>query len=389
MPASQLRFRALDGFRGVCALMVALYHWPVISHLTGPRFFLPNAQMLMDFFFVMSGFIIAASYGEQLTGWTDFRGFAMRRFARLWPLHAAVLAVFVAIELAKALLAPHAGKLPPFTATHSPQAIVTNLLLIHSLHVHRMLTWNAPSWTVSVEFCTYLVFGAFTVLAPKWRDAWSAAMALAGFLGVVFIARQLAATYDYGLFRCFYGFFSGVLTWRLWSAGAWKPQWGPRLATLLEAFSVIGVFAYITVLGGPPGGFAGPLVFSLFIWLWASERGWVTALLARPGFVRLGEISYSVYLVHYLIIVVIGLALRTIGLLAHIDYTAFGVSGVEDITFIRLGPPWVADVVTAAYLTLVVAVAGWTYRWIEQPGRKLFAPAKPRARERLAPLSQT
>ena len=113
-----MRFRALDGFRGLCALVVCLFHFPVYSHLMAPAFFLPNAQMLLDFFFVMSGFIIAASYGDKLKRWKDVETFAIRRFARLWPLHAAVLAGFVIVELAKLVFAPHAGLNP---AVHRPQ----------------------------------------------------------------------------------------------------------------------------------------------------------------------------------------------------------------------------------------------------------------------------
>jgi peptidoglycan/LPS O-acetylase OafA/YrhL len=369
LSAKSLRFRALDGFRGFCALLVALYHWPVVSHLTGPRYFLPNAQMMMDFFFVFSGFIIAGSYGDRLDNWTDLRAFVARRFARLWPLHAAVLAAFVVIELAKALIAPHAGIRPPFTGAHSPGAIVSNLLMVQSLHVHDMLTWNAPSWTVSVEFYTYLLFGGLTVLAARWRDVWSLALACMGFIGIVCVARQLAATYDFGLFRCF----CGVLTWRLWNAEIFKPRWSARVATVVETFSLVGVFAYIALLGGDPGGYAGPLIFSLFVWLWAWENGQVTALLARSAFVRLGEISYSIYLTHYLIIVVAGLLLRAIGIMAHIDYAAHGVSGVETVNFIRFRAFWFADAVTAIYLGVVVVFAGCTYRWIEQPSRKLFS----------------
>ena len=99
-----MRFRALDGFRGLCALLVALYHLPIYNHLLGPQFFLPNAQMLMDFFFVLSGFLICSAYGERLKAWSDVLSFAQARFARLWPLHVAMLAVFVVIEVAKAAL---------------------------------------------------------------------------------------------------------------------------------------------------------------------------------------------------------------------------------------------------------------------------------------------
>jgi peptidoglycan/LPS O-acetylase OafA/YrhL len=367
-----MRFRALDGFRGVCALLVALYHLPLYSHVTGPIFFLPNAQMLLDFFFVASGFLISGAYGAKLTTWGDFGQFAIRRFGRLWPLHAAVLAAFVAIEAAEALFAPHAGVSPVFTGPHIPGAILTNLLLIHSLHVHPMLTWNAPSWTVSVEFYTYLIYAGLVLTWPKRPLVSAVLMAAVGAAGVIFVARQLAATYDFGVFRCFYGFFVGVLTFSVWKAAPLKLSSHPRVAAAVEVGATLGVFAYIALIGGPPFGFAGPLVFALFIWIYAAEQGPVTRVFSCKPLVWLGEISYSIYLVHYLIIIVIDLVLRALEKYAHINFEALGMHGLDTAWFVRMPSLWAADPIVLVYLVLVVLTASQTYRFIEQPGRALI-----------------
>jgi peptidoglycan/LPS O-acetylase OafA/YrhL len=391
-----MRFRALDGFRGLCALMVALYHFPVETHLTGRVFFLPHAQMLMDFFFVFSGFLIAGAYGERLKGWGDVARFARGRVARLWPLHAVTLGVLVALELAKAALAPGAGLQPPFTGAHAPAAILTNLLMIHSLHLHPMLTWNAPSWTVSVEIVAYLAFAVLTILLPRRRLAVAAGMALMGALGVALIARKLDANYDFGLFRCFYGFFCGVLTARLWRARPFPAAAGRGVATLVEAAAMLGVFAYITFLGGPPFGFAGPLVFSGFIWLYASERGGVTRSLSAGPLVRLGEISYSIYLIHFPIVVLTTVSLRSAERLLHVRLADFGYAGLDAMTFLSGPSTWILDGAMLAYLAVVIAAATQTHRLIEVPGRKLFDGLKAvrwprfgRARSKGAPAAAT
>jgi len=290
---------------------------------------------------------------------------------------------FVAIELSKALIAPGAGRTPPFTGPHTPESIVTNLLMLHSLHLHSQLTWNAPSWTVSVEFYTYLVFAALVISWPRRPILTAAIMAVVGAVGVMFVARSLSATFDFGLFRCFYGFFVGVLTWKVWRAAPMPPL-GPRLATLVEAAMTIGVFVYIALIGGPPFGYAGPLVFALFIWIYASEQGQVTRLFSARPLVWLGEISYSIYLVHFLIIVMIGLALRSLEKVAHLNYATVGLAGLDDGWFIRLKSLWAMDPFVALYLVVVIAAASQTYRFIEQPGRALIkprrrAPAKPEA----------
>jgi peptidoglycan/LPS O-acetylase OafA/YrhL len=373
-----MRFRALDGFRGLCALLVALYHLPIYSHLLGPRFFLPNAQMLMDFFFVLSGFLISCAYGDKLKTWNDVGHFAQARFARLWPLHAAMLLVFVSIEMAKAVFAPHLGVQPPFSGAKPVEAIFTNLLLLHSLHLHPMLTWNAPSWTVSVEFYTYLLFAALTVLWPKRAILNAAVMALIGALGVSLVAHKLDATYDYGLFRCFFGFFCGVLTWRLWTASPLVLTGRRALATGLEVFATAGVFAYIALLGGAPFGYAGPLIFSAFIWLYASEQGAVTRGMAFAPLVRLGEMSYSIYLVHFPIIVAITLSLRLFEHWSGVNFERLGFAGIDQMSFVYGPNKWVMDGVMLVYLALVIAVATQTFKYIEEPGRKLFSPARKR-----------
>jgi peptidoglycan/LPS O-acetylase OafA/YrhL len=74
---------------------------------------------------VLSGFVITYSYGDRLKTFDDLRAFAIRRFGRLWPLHAVVLLAFLAAEGAKAVLAARGASfyLPPFSGTNSLDTI--------------------------------------------------------------------------------------------------------------------------------------------------------------------------------------------------------------------------------------------------------------------------
>jgi len=367
-----MRFRALDGFRGLCALLVALYHVPICNHLLGVRFFLPHAQMLMDFFFVLSGFLIAGAYGERLKDGGDVRSFALSRFARLWPLHAAMLGVFVALEASKAVLAPHAGLIAPFSGARPAEGILTNLFLLQSLHLHDMLTWNAPSWTVSVEFWTYLLFAGLTVLLPRRQLMIGLVMATVGGLGVALIAHKLDASYDWGVFRCFYGFFTGVVTWQVFKAAPLRLQGRPVLAALIEVGALVGVFAYMSVLGGWPTGLIGPIIFAGFVWLFAAEQGIATRALSARPLLRLGELSYSIYLVHYPLIMTTAVGLRLFQHMTGVSFAAYGFTGLDQMSFIHGPSLWVMDGVMVGYLAVVVGVATLTWRFIEEPGRKLF-----------------
>src|SRR5215469_11877968 len=116
------RFAALDGWRGICALLVALHHlsanghfyaWPLVR----------NAWLFVDFFFVLSGFVIAYAYGGRLSDAHAIKDFALRRLFRLWPLHVAVLMALIGLELYR--LASTGGG---FTGERTPFAVLTNLL---------------------------------------------------------------------------------------------------------------------------------------------------------------------------------------------------------------------------------------------------------------------
>jgi len=100
------RFRALDGLRGVAALLVVLLHveWP--NHLTNNRF-VQHGYIAVDLFFILSGLVISSNYLTRITTLGDAKKFLGLRLFRLYPLHLAVLVAFVGLECAK-LAAQHA-----------------------------------------------------------------------------------------------------------------------------------------------------------------------------------------------------------------------------------------------------------------------------------------
>src|SRR3546814_7076460 len=131
------RFDALDSWRGICALAVALFHFPVLGVRAFPL--VSHAYVFVDFFFVLSGFVIAYGSEQKLAAGGDRWRFILKRFGRLWPLHVAVLALFVAVAIVRGQV--NADE------RHSVAAIFTNLAMIQGLGVHSDLTWNGPSWS--------------------------------------------------------------------------------------------------------------------------------------------------------------------------------------------------------------------------------------------------
>ena len=121
-----------------------------------------NGYVWVDFFFILSGFVMTHVYrssfvdGRGIAGYREFLG---ARLARVYPLHFAMLMMLVGLELAKlaVMLTGRAVENEPFTERHSFDALVTNLLLIHSWNLHDDVTWNPPSWSISAEWAVYLV----------------------------------------------------------------------------------------------------------------------------------------------------------------------------------------------------------------------------------------
>ncbi len=95
---TQNRFGTLDGLRGVAAFAVVLYHF---GTATGNPYLAPAGKLAVDFFFVLSGFVLAHAYGRRIAnGQIGPLEFLRLRFLRLWPtaLLGALLGLAVALE---------------------------------------------------------------------------------------------------------------------------------------------------------------------------------------------------------------------------------------------------------------------------------------------------
>lgn len=374
------RFAVLDGWRGICALVVALHH----LHANGSFFALPfvrGAWLFVDFFFVLSGFVIAHAYGKRLNAPRDVGPFVMRRLARLWPLHAAVLGALVGLEAAKAAAMAWTGigaQNPPFQGETGLAALASNLLLIHALGLHDGATWNFPSWSISTEFWTYQAF-ALLCLARRQRDV-AALLVVAGVAAAVVALRSpewLHTIADYGLFRCVFGFFLGAAVHRLLTPRLHRPL---ACATGLELAAVASVAVFVALCPTPTAlSMAAPVVFAAAIAVFAFAQGGVSRLLLTAPAQALGRWSYSIYMVHTLVLVALGRAVTLAEARLGQELTSpLEVNGVTRV-LLELGPTWVNDLAAIVYLAAVVALSAATWRWIERPALAWSASVTTRA----------
>lgn len=382
-----MRFRALDGLRGLCALIVALVHLYEMMKVTPPEF-IGHAFAFVDFFFVLSGFVLAHAFFDRLAvsggGWP----FAMRRFGRMYPLHFFILMLFVLVEAAKWLAARHGVAMlaQPFANETSLPALASNLLLLQSLGLHDRLTWNFPAWSISVEFYVNLLFCLVMILplrpatsaADRLRQkTWIvAALALGGGVATLWATgHSTAMSFDFGLPRCIYGFFCGVLAQRI-RAGGFDPFarlsdraisfWEVALTIVAISFVTLAPFFWLFALT--------PILFSLTTLVYAREKGPLSRLLLTPPVHAIGEWSYSIYLVH--MVLLIHLYGRFASLLGKKGWLGLhAVAGADGGDYIaglyRQGPLMVAAVVVV-YLALVLLFSSLTFRFVEKPARTYF-----------------
>ncbi len=352
------RYVALDGLRGVAALAVVFYHAPWLTHFSELGI-ARNAYLAVDFFFILSGFVIAANYAQTIRDGTEARVFLIKRFFRLYPLHAAILLALVGLEIVKwAAQGKSASDVAPFTGPNSVSLLVENLLMLQGLGLEGRLGWNPPAWSVGAECVAYLFFAwaALRGLVRRGKSALAVfGVSLAVYLLIAIAKNTLDVTFVLGLLRCLAGFSIGVTIW-LYSPADW-----PRapFAAGVAALLALAVMACI-------GGGATVVIIPLFIALTATlqyDRGALANALSTRAAQFLGRISYSIYLTHMPILYVFTIVLKRV---AHIPLHAGAHGQILDI-----GAPWIGDLLFAGVIVAVLATSWATYSLIEEPGRRL------------------
>ncbi|NBC37627.1 acyltransferase family protein [Novosphingobium sp. FSY-8] len=302
------QWAALTGIRGIAAWFVVLYHLRMTLVDTMPGWYIQmtaRGYLAVDLFFILSGFVLWHTYGERMEGidWAGVRQFWWRRIARIWPLHAVVLTGFVALALALAVTGRD-------TSSYPFADLPLHYLLMQNWGFTRVLEWNDPAWSISCEMAAYLVFPAVALVAPWRRLSVGGLIAVgAALMAAIWLYFAIQGTrklgFDIpqlGLMRCLLEFWTGNILRMLW--GHWHERPGAASAAWMALFALLVLSAALEL----PETLVWPPVFAALIMALALDDGPIARVLGGRVLHYLGEISYSTYLVHYLLFVVFKLA---------------------------------------------------------------------------------
>jgi peptidoglycan/LPS O-acetylase OafA/YrhL len=332
---------SLTALRGIAALVIVVYHLEVFfapgSQIERVLPFLHRGYLAVDFFFLLSGFVIAHVYGEQLCAGIGVPGFLRARIARLYPLH--LLTLFVLIGVVHTW--------PPIDSTISfaINLLPLNLLMLGGWHFGA--NWNYPGWSVGDEFLAYLAFVSMARLMLRGRAGIAVGLGCVGVL-VALCALKAGSLNTIsqapGLARALAGFFLGVLLYRVWTT--W-PETIRRVARLgLLPLLVLAVALKFDALFVP--AFAALIIV-------ATEAGGRWRRWLNSGALPwLGDHSYSIYLWH-----------------APVHFALAGIMAHLGMHVAALGPEG-SGVAIALALAVTFAVATIGYRWFEHPARRLI-----------------
>jgi peptidoglycan/LPS O-acetylase OafA/YrhL len=366
----------LDSVRGLAALCVVVHHFvgsETLKTVLPSRAwidvaFFHNSWLFVDLFFVLSGIVISMSYMQSELSGFDFRDFVARRIARIYPLHLATLLAFLSFRLMKLGLVA-VGVLhfaPPEMPVNNYVSFIVNLLLLQASGIIGYISWNGPSWSISAEFYTYLVFAAVMLAAQAARNLRMvyalSILLVVGSLGIILFVlgmESLDFHYEFGIVRCILSFFLGVLTVR--AVAIVRPGASPLLQSAVQIGAAVTAIVIVSVVGWVPSiSFVAPVVFAILLGsLMLFPNCPLPVLLTAKPLVWLGKRSYSIYMVHALVLVLLEYFARGVGL-----------ARFQSLDGLMSGLP--SSLLLAVFIAAVLALSNLTYATIEVPGSRLF-----------------
>ena len=331
--------------RGLAALGVAALHYrrllpgDVEGSLSWWIFL--DFHIFVDLFFVLSGFVIGYVYQSAFSAdpsAAQYGRFLRTRLARIYPLYLITTLFFVATATlgttGRAIGVPD---------------LLLNLGMLQGWVGERSI--NFVAWSVSGEWAAYVLFPILPVLARTRMGVLTLVLAIAalyGFRAATIGSLDLTDAHQV-LTRALPGFALGYLTYLCWLE---RPSWTRSWLSAAQVISLAGILLIKCTAGNE---FLYPPLLALLIFSTADDRGLLPAILCRAPFRRLGQWSYSIYMIH---LIVLYLILKAVDLAGGSQGDIAGLPGY------------------AVCLVIAVAASALTFELFEKPSRAFLRSAK-------------
>ncbi|MBC76909.1 MAG: hypothetical protein CME64_12925 [Halobacteriovoraceae bacterium] len=333
----------LTVIRGLAALWVAmchaytgLAHFPIEQNGLLPKF-ISKGWLGVDLFFILSGFIISFTYGQKLKEFKfdTFKSFIKKRIARLFPAHIFILSIYLVVVMVGAGL----GKMD--TTNYTAGKFISQMFLLNGVGFGTPVGWNAPSWSVSSELLAYFSFPFLLYALTRLKNHPSIALAIFGInitlAAIVNNYEQYMLAFSWVSLRVISEFCLGMLLFNFFINNKKRVE-----------FFIIGLVFTIGHSLLVNNAFFDWMYLIYFMMIIYGAASFKTAK-AIPYLGLLGEISYSLYLAHSLVLIGINLLFKTFP-----NYVP--------------GPA----LTSVIYLGVSIYFAKWIYLNIEVPGQKLL-----------------
>lgn len=335
-------------------LGIAAYHFAPYFFQAGDNGYDTTRKFayFTDVFFVISGFFLARSNMELRLVRDEVARFFGLRIARIYPLHLACLAFYMAIAVAA-----YSGFVRPVNPERYDFAqLLPNMLLIHSWGPAESFSFNYVTWSLSALWLMYLLYPGIALVARRSVAAIALLVGLTLFAGE-WITSDLcrepltsAQDCNVGILRAMPSFLFGVLLAHLGTA------WIGRRAACI-GLTVLTV----TVLAVPllEGAARLLLVYSLLFFFLAADAAGFRTPMAWPPLTRLARYSFGIFLIHPLVATI---------LFSPIASRAIEHPFVQALPYSLVATAWL---VLGFVATVAAAVA--SYSILEKPAERLLA----------------
>ena len=301
------RLEVLDSLRGVFCLLIIFEHYsPLYIPDNIYKFpFIRHSYIVVDFFFVLSGFIITLKYQSYLNNVKNLWKFYKKRIFRLYPLLFFTSTTVLVFEFFSNIYL-RSFKNNPDSSIELFNRFLNDVLLVNSTRILGDRAMNIPSWSISAEFICYLIFGIIFLLFCFGKINKNQIILLLitfALLITSFYYDSFFSTYRLGFLRGLYSFFWGAVfsfaySYKIKINGLIQM---PLMLLFFISFYLMSLKSQIII---KLLGVTLPIFFGITIIVLLKSKGVFTYLLEQSFLKKIGNISFSIYLNHFLIVLV-------------------------------------------------------------------------------------